>query len=108
VEPLFLLLLALAALAIVTLIRVVGIILAIALLTVPAATARQWADSLSTMMAIAVALCAGATVAGLFASYGLSAGFGVSVPPGPLIILIAAGVYLLSSGLSRALRQSVA
>ncbi|UCE86595.1 MAG: metal ABC transporter permease, partial [Deltaproteobacteria bacterium] len=97
VETVFLVLLALTALAVVTLIRVVGVILAIALLTIPAAIGRQWADGLSRMMAIAVLVCAACTASGLFVSYGLSSAFGVSTPPGPLIILLAAALYAVSS-----------
>ena len=97
VEPLFLLLLGLTALAVVTPIRVVGVILAIALLTVPAAIARQWSDSLARMMAIAVTISAAATAAGLFGSYWLSASMDVSAPPGPLTILVATALYGLSS-----------
>lgn len=97
VEPLFLLLLGLTALAVVTLIRVVGVILAIALLTVPAAIARQWSDSLARMMVIAVTISASATAAGLFGSYWLSASMDVSAPPGPLTILVATALYGLSS-----------
>ena len=47
VEMLFLGLLALTSLAVVVLMRVVGVILAIALLTLPAATSRQWTRSLA-------------------------------------------------------------
>jgi zinc transport system permease protein len=97
VGPIFLLLLALTSLAVVTLIRVVGVILAIALLTVPAAIGRQWSDGLARMMVIAVAVSAFATTAGLFGSYWLSSAIDVSAPPGPLTILIATGLYGLSS-----------
>jgi zinc transport system permease protein len=90
-------LLALTALTIVTLIRVVGILLVIALLTVPAAIARQWADRLLPMMGIAVGIGAACTVAGLWGSYVLSDRLGVSAPPGPLIILLALAIYGASS-----------
>lgn len=96
-EGVFLGLLALTALAIVTLIRVVGVILAIALLTIPAATARPWVESLRAMMLLSVALCAVSTVGGLLLAYGLSQGMGLSAPPGPLIILLAAFFYALSA-----------
>jgi zinc transport system permease protein len=99
VERLFLLLLALTSLAIVTLIRVVGIILAIALLTVPAATARHWSSSLAVMMGVATAIAASCTTAGLLLSYELSRSHGLSLPPGPLIILLAAAVYTASAAL---------
>ncbi len=97
VEGLFLTLLALCALAIVTLIRVVGIILAIALLTVPAVIARQWANSLGRIMVLAVAIAAASVTVGLFLSYGLSLRFDLTLPPGPLIILIVATLYAISS-----------
>jgi len=96
-ERVFLGLLALAALAIVTLIRVVGVILAIALFTIPAATARRFADGLAPMMAIAVALSALCTTGGLFLSFGLSEAFGWSLAPGPLIVLLAAALYGLAA-----------
>jgi ABC-type Mn2+/Zn2+ transport system permease subunit len=80
----------------VTLIRVVGAILAIALLTIPAAIGQQWAPSLKRMMAIAVLVSAGCTLTGLFLSYWLSDAFGVSAPPGPLIVLAATILYGLS------------
>jgi zinc transport system permease protein len=100
-EGVFLGLLALTALAIVTLIRVVGVILAIALLTIPAATARRWVESLSAMMWLSVAICAGCTIGGLMLSHALSQSFDLSVPPGPLIVLLAALFYVLSGVLGR-------
>jgi zinc transport system permease protein len=99
VERVFLGLLALAALAIVTLIRVVGILLAIALLTIPATIARQWSSTLRGMMAIATLVCAVCIASGLFLSYGLSTAFEISAPPGPLVILLAATLYGASSAL---------
>ena len=105
VEVLFLGLLALTALAVVTLIRVVGVILAIALVTMPAAVGRQWSDSLPRMMALASAVAAGCTLTGLFGAYAL-AGADVSVPPGPLIILVAAVAFGISSALRRVLRRA--
>ena len=104
-QPAFwLLLLGLSALSIVTLIRVVGIILAIALLTVPAVIARQWRDTLSSMMGIAVAVCAASVIAGLLLSWQISAGGGPSLPPGPLAILCLGVAYAASSALRRAAR----
>jgi zinc transport system permease protein len=97
VEILFLGLLSLTSLAVVVLMRVVGVILAIALLTLPAATSRQWTASLGPMMAGAVALCAGCTVGGLLLSYQLSDTASVSAPPGPLIVLLAAAFFAGSS-----------
>lgn len=104
VEPLWVLLVALVSLTVVALIRVVGVILAIALLTIPAVVARQWRDTLAGMMLAATGLCAVCVVAGLTGSYALSAGPEVSVPPGPLSILVGGALYLGSSGLRRLVR----
>ena len=101
VEPLFLLLLGLSALSIVTLIRVVGIILAIALLTVSAVIARQWRTRLGAMMGLATVICAASLVVGLFGSWQLSVCGGPSLPPGPLAILCLAVAYGISSGARR-------
>jgi zinc transport system permease protein len=101
VEALFLSLLALTSLTVVVLMRVVGVILAIALLTIPAATSRQWTRRLGPMMGGAVAVCAGCTLGGLLLSYGLSEAAAVSAPPGPLIVLLAAALFAASSALRR-------
>jgi zinc transport system permease protein len=105
-EAVFLGLLALSALAIVTLIRVVGVILAIALLTIPPATARHWVASLRAMMVLSVVICSACTVGGMLLSYGLSSGVGLSLAPGPLVILLAATVYTLSAIAPRGRRSS--
>jgi zinc transport system permease protein len=105
VERLLLLLLALISLAIVVLIRVVGAILVIALLTLPGASARPWATGLPRMLALSVAISATATLAGLALSLVLSDVAGVSAPPGPLIILVATLIYGLSVALHRLLSR---
>jgi zinc transport system permease protein len=97
VELTFQAMLALTALAVVTLIRIVGVILVIALLTIPAATARQWNKSLASMMVAASAIGAFCTTSGLFLSYALSDSAGLEIPPGPLIILLAVALYGASS-----------
>jgi zinc transport system permease protein len=106
VERVFLGLLALTALSVVTLIRVVGVILAIALLTIPASTARQWVDGMGAMMALGVAVCGASVTGGLLLSYALAEQAGVSIPPGPLIVLLAAFVFAVSSVLSRSRRAA--
>lgn len=104
VGAMILLLLGLTALTVVVLIRVVGVLLVIALLTIPAATARHWSRGLRGMMVFATAAGAGAITAGLFLAYWLSAAFGIEVPTGPLIVLISAfgfGLSLLLRGSGR-------
>jgi zinc transport system permease protein len=89
----YLLLLCLIALTVVILIQVVGIILVIALLTLPAATARYYARSVVQMMILASLLGAVFTTSGLIVSYQ------PNLPAGATIILIAGLAYLLATAL---------
>jgi len=94
----------LVALAVVALMRVTGVILVIALLTIPATAARPWADSLGRMMVLAVAIGATCSVAGLFAAYALGDRFGAQVPTGPLIVVLsvmALGISFLANRIRR-------
>ena len=95
VEKLWLLLLGMIALTVVVLIRVVGMILVIALLTFPAATARQFTHNMKTMMVLSVALGALFTVGGLALSYVLR------LPSGATIILLGGCVLAASLAVSR-------
>ena len=87
----YLLLLCLIALTVVILIQVVGIILVIALLTLPAATARYYAHSLVQMMILASILGALYTTSGLVVSYK------PNLPAGATIIVIAGLAYLFAT-----------
>lgn len=89
VFPLYLFLLALIALSVVVLIRSVGVILVIALLTLPASTAQLVSKSFKTIIGWAVLLAVLENLAGIILSYYLN------VPSGPVIILLAAVVYLV-------------
>ena len=80
--------LCLTPLTIVILLRVVGIVLVIALLTLPAAVAGHFSRQLWQMMLLAVAACTVFTVVGLAVSYR------TDLPAGPVIIVIAAAAYL--------------
>ena len=86
-----LLLLCLVAVTVVLLIRVVGLILVIALLTLPAAVAAQYASTLGRIMALATALGAS------FATAGLAVAYDADLPAGATIILVAGAVYLAST-----------
>jgi zinc transport system permease protein len=90
VEALYLLLLCMIALTVVVLIRVVGIILVIALLTIPAALARQFTHSLWRMMLLAILFGVVFTFGGLWLSYELDLASGAT-------IIILSGAVLLSS-----------
>jgi zinc transport system permease protein len=94
-EGLYLLLLCLIALTVVVLIRVVGIILVIALLTIPAALARQFTYDLRKMIPLAITIGAIFTFSGLWLSYLLD------LASGATIILVSGTALLLSFGLSK-------
>jgi len=87
----YLFLLSLIALTVVMLIRIVGIILIIALLTVPAAIAKQYANSLIKMMILSIILGIFLTVSGLWISYKLD------IACGATIILLSTIVFIFSS-----------
>lgn len=87
VTALLLLLILLIAMTVVVLLRVVGIILVIALLTIPPAIAREYSKNLKTMMALSVMTSSLFTIGGLFLSYALD------VPSGATIILLATGGF---------------
>lgn len=92
---LYLLLLCLVALTVVVLIRVVGIILVIALLTIPAALARQFTHSLKKMMLLATLAGIVFTFAGLWLSYLLD------LASGATIILVSGTTLFISFGIAR-------
>ncbi|MEA3399228.1 MAG: metal ABC transporter permease [Patescibacteria group bacterium] len=88
VFPLYLFLLSLIALSVVTLIKSVGVILVIALLTLPTSTAQLLNKNFKNIIIIAVPLAVLENIVGVILSYFLN------IPTGPLIILIAGLVYL--------------
>lgn len=97
VSALFLLLLALSTVVVIMLIQVVGVILTIALLTTPAVIARHWSRTLTGMMFLSSIVAALCITSGLFLSYWFSADFGLDLPIGPVIILLATALYAASS-----------
>ncbi len=101
VARLSLLLLSLVAITVVILIRVVGVILALALLTIPAAVARHWTDAIAPMIGLATAVGMICIAGGLFASWWLARSLGVDIPTGPTIVVLAAAVYACSAGARR-------
>ena len=90
-ERLYLLLLCLIALTVVVLIKVAGVILVIALLTIPAAIGRQFTHSLSGMMYISIFLSAILTICGLWLSYTFN------LPSGATIVLFAGLAFIVST-----------
>ncbi|MFH0911638.1 MAG: metal ABC transporter permease [Planctomycetota bacterium] len=100
VEAYYLLLLCLTALTVVLLVTVVGLVMVIALLTLPVAVAGYFARTLRQMMVLAVLCSMAVTVAGLALSYG------PDLPPGATTIVLAGAAYfavLLGAALWRRL-----
>lgn len=95
----YLLLLVLVAVTVVLLIQVVGLILVLALLTLPAAVAGHYVHSLGRMMVLATILGSVVSLSGLALSYE------PDLPPGPVIILLAGSLYVLSVIISRTLAR---
>lgn len=90
VEIMYLLLLCLIALTVVILIQVVGLILVIALLTLPAAIAGQYTRRMGPMM------IAASVLGFLFTTVGLAVSFSPDLPAGATIILLAGGTYIVT------------
>jgi len=80
------------AFSIVVLIKVVGIILALALLTLPTATAKLFTYSLSKIMMLATAFGI------LYSLTGLTLSYYWDIPSGASIILVSIGVYGILAG----------
>ena len=90
-------LLCLVALAVVALVQVVGLILVLALLTLPPATAGHWVRRIAPMMLVSIVLCTALTTLPRMAVYG------THVNASAAIVIAAAVVYLLSAGARRLL-----
>lgn len=86
-----LVLLCLIALTVVLLIRIVGLILVIALLTIPAAIAKPYIRSFAAMILVSIIIGIFLTVCGLFISYRLN------LASGATIILFSCAAFTISS-----------
>jgi zinc transport system permease protein len=86
---------ALIALTIIATIRVVGIVLMIAILTIPAATAQMFHKTVKKIMITSSLITLFASISGLFISYYLN------FATGPIIVLIISAVYLCGIFLSK-------
>jgi zinc transport system permease protein len=95
VRGLYLLLLCLVALSVVVLIRVVGIILVIALLTLPAAISRKYTYNIKKLMLLSSIVGAVLTIVGLLLSYLFD------LASGATIVLVLVLCFLFSSILKR-------
>lgn len=100
VAALYLLLLGLIALSVVLLIHIVGIILVLSMLALPASIASIFTSRLASIMLIAVLLNIAFSIGGLALSYKLD------WPVGPTIGLFSGFIYLLSLRFKRVTRAS--
>lgn len=98
VDAIYMVLLCMIALTVVMMMRVVGLIMVIAMLTIPAAIAGQFVRGLKQMMALSALLGVFFTTAGLWLSYALN------LTSGATIILVAGSAYLLTLGVRGMLR----
>ena len=92
VGAIYLMLLCLTALTVVMMMRVVGLILVIALLTIPAAISGQLVTDIKRMMVLASVLGVVFTAGGLWLAYSLD------LTSGAAIILVSGASYVLSMG----------
>ena len=99
VNAIYLTLMCLIALTVVMMMRVVGLIMVIALLTMPAAISNQYVNNMKKMMVLASVLGVVFTTTGLWLSYVLN------LTSGATIILVAGMAYLLSIAIAPVVSQ---
>lgn len=91
-----LLLYTLSAITVVLMVQTIGIVMVIAMLTLPAATAGLMARRLRTMMVLGILFCAMANTTGLAVSYHLN------LPTGPTTIILSGALYLAALAVQNA------
>lgn len=101
VTRLYLILLVLIALSVVLLIHIVGVILVLCMLALPASIAGAFVKRLSSMMVIAVLLNI------LFSTGGMMLAYHLDWPPGATISLLTGVIYLLSLRFKQWIRSSI-
>lgn len=99
VDTLYVILIAMIGLAVVMLMRVVGLIMIIALLTVPAAIGSLYLKNMKHIMWLASGLSLVFTIGGLLISYTFN------LSSGATIILVSGGAYLLALAFHRFCRK---
>ena len=102
VDAVYLMLVSMIALTVVMMMRVVGLIMVIALLTMPAAISGQWVRGMKRMMALASALGV------LFTTVGLALSYYLNLTSGATIIMVGGVTYLLSATAKALLRRASA
>lgn len=95
VQLIYMSMLVLIGLTVVVSMRMVGLILVIALLTIPPAIARIFLKDMRAIMALSTILSL------VFCALGLTISFITNIQTGPVIILLASAVYLVSTLMKR-------
>ena len=95
VTGLYLLMLVMIGLTVVVTMRVVGLIMVIAMLTIPPATANLFLKDMKGMMLLSIGL------SWLFSGVGLVVSFALNLQAGSVIILVAALSYLAAAGIKK-------
>jgi len=93
-DAVFLVILAVTAIAVVLLQTFVGIVMVIAMLTLPAGTSGFFAKNLAGMMVLATIFSLAFSVAGLIVSWSLD------LPSGAVVVLVAGATFLIVSALN--------
>ena len=88
--PIYMLLLALVALSVVVLMKVVGIILLIALFTIPAAISKQYTHNLTRLMIFAT------NISIILAALGIIISYIFNLASGATIVMVLAAAFLIS------------
>ncbi len=92
-DAVFLIILGITAVAVVVLQTFVGIVMVIAMLTLPAGTAGYFAKNLGRMMLI------GSGLSLAFSLVGLAVSWRLDLPSGAVVVLVAGAVFLIASAL---------
>ena len=95
VAVLYLVMLVMIGLTVVVAMRVVGLIMVIAMLTIPPATANLFLKDMKGMMLLSIGL------GWLFSTVGLIVSFALNLQAGSVIILVASLSYLLAAGVKK-------
>lgn len=93
VDAVFLVILAVTAIAVVLLQTFVGIVMVIAMLTLPAGTAGYFSKNLAGLM------LASSVLAFVFSVAGLAVSWAMDLPSGAIVVLVAGATFLAASGL---------
>jgi manganese/iron transport system permease protein len=87
-------------------VQALGVLMVVALLTVPMAAARLISRGFALLIPIAILLPLLAGAAGLWLSFEWSVGAGATVSPGSVVVLLLIAVYLLAAAV-RTVRDRV-